>query len=54
MKAFFGCIAIATEAKNGNIKMQNAKFVGKRKSLNHFLFYLAKIMLIFSIQFTPV
>jgi hypothetical protein len=30
MKSFFGCIAIATEAKNGKIRTQNAKFAGKR------------------------
>jgi len=30
MKPFFGCIAIATEAKNGFIRTRNAKFAGKR------------------------
>ncbi len=30
MKSFFGCIAIVTEAENGKIRVQNAKFVGKR------------------------
>ena len=29
MKLFFGCIAIATETKNGKIRTRNAKFVGK-------------------------
>jgi hypothetical protein len=30
MKSFFGCIAIVTEAKNGEIRTQNAKLAGKR------------------------
>jgi len=36
MKSFFGSIAIATVLKNGEIRVQNVKFAGKRKSLNHF------------------
>jgi hypothetical protein len=32
----FSCIAIATVLKIGEIRVQNAKFVGKRKSLNDF------------------
>ena len=30
MKIFFGCIALAMEAKNGEIRPRNVKFVGKR------------------------
>jgi len=37
MKLFFGCIAIATEAKNGKIRAQNAKFAGKRLTQDEFI-----------------
>tara|TARA_R110002051_G_scaffold285911_1_gene348229 strand:+ start:61 stop:255 length:195 start_codon:yes stop_codon:yes gene_type:complete len=36
MKSFFSSIAVATVLKNGKIRVQNVKFAGKRKSLNHF------------------
>ena len=35
-KPFFGCIAIATETKNGKIRTRNAKFVGKRLTQDEF------------------
>lgn len=35
-EAIFNSIAIATVFKNGKIVLKNAKFVGKRKSVNHF------------------
>ena len=38
-KPFFGCIAIATEAKNGKIRARNAKFVGKRLTQDEFLYH---------------
>jgi hypothetical protein len=37
MKSIFSSIAIATVLKIGEIRVQNVKFVGKRKSLNHFV-----------------
>jgi len=36
MKSFFGCIALATEAKNYKIRTQNAKFAGKRLTQDEF------------------
>ena len=39
MKSFFNCIAIATEFKNEEIRVQNVKIAGKRKSLNEFIVY---------------
>ncbi len=37
MKAFFPCIAKATELKKDKIRVLNVKFASKRKSLNHFI-----------------
>jgi len=37
MKLFFGCIAIALEAKNGHIRVKNAKFVGKKITQDEFI-----------------
>ena len=37
MKSIFGCIAIATEVKNGKIRTLNAKFAGKRLTQDEFI-----------------
>jgi hypothetical protein len=37
MKVFFGSIAIVTVLKNSEIRVQNAKFVGKRKTQDEFI-----------------
>lgn len=36
LKSFFDCIAIATEAKNGKIRVQNVKFAGIRLTQDEF------------------
>ena len=36
MKAFFNCIALATELKKDKIRVQNVKFADKRKSQEDF------------------
>jgi len=43
MKSFFGCIAVAAEAENGEIKTQNAKFVGKILTQDEFIVYFYRI-----------
>lgn len=37
MKPFFVCIAVAAKVKNGKIRVQNAKFAGKRLTRDEFI-----------------
>ncbi|SDE05960.1 hypothetical protein SAMN05421636_10393 [Pricia antarctica] len=39
MMSFFSCIAVATEIKNEEIRVQNVKIGGIRKSLNEFIIF---------------
>ncbi len=51
MKTFFSSITIVTILKNDKIRMQIAKFVSKRKSLNHFFtLFLPKFLLSMSFE----